>query len=814
MNTIPYCCKDILKPLFTIDSYDYLKPIQLLSEHHKNIKSNYYLELLKNINNKDYEKYLKNQEILPQSEMNDQIILEYIKCFPKINFIVVYPKANSKENQMKELLNILQSNGKVYYIKKQKFTFFAAYNLIYSLYSQTKRMKENTHIIYKLNRLGFETTKDEHDIIVILYEHLNDNQPINGSTAPFKSKIRKIFLDEDLKTTKIDPEYDLYPREYDYIHVNDTFNESIEYGPLFFNKNTFKFLKKQHSWILMNFKKGIENFNMFKKNIWNSPTIEHNKYIIMSSGVLFSYGVRDMNDIDGIALDNLDKTYTKDFKDNEIIDISIKGSEKWNDEWEKTLNERAKKLGANDYNDLILNPKFYYYFMGLKFLRLKFELMIRESRGRPAQTTDLLVIHRMFDMSYKLEIPKETSIYNKEKNITETTKVDKQKYLSTMKYYLKERYYIDLEINDIEKWLESTQKQKGGSITNYQELYTKGYNIAKEKQVYPEQKDLIKLGYKPNLIITSDEKPYLYEGESWSFKETMFCNNKLPDISPKKNKLRIVSFNVHNFITRCNQGISPIFGKNLNPFQNGRDFSKFIELFKYMDADILCLQEMVPLLDKPLEEDITDYNKIKKINFDHINKEMEKLGYKYYCIADTLKGKFMMDESRNYYLLCNGIYSKLPIKNEKIFNLFINRNIIGIEIEYYNKSIWILNTHLEYFSDKIKGIDKDIIILQFETLKYIIENEFKSNNIILTGDFNINIFRKSINPRYTNFEEKVNNITQLFNNTSKSLFPSNFHQRDTTDFILIHKKSNLKPILNRTITSSISDHFPVLADFV
>lgn len=810
MNSIPYCCENKLDPLFTIDRYDYIKPIQLLSEHHKDIKSNYYLELLKNINLKEYEKLLQSQQILPQSEINDQIIMEYIKCFPKINFIVIYPKANSKDKLIKQLLNILQINGKIYYIKKQKFTYYAAYNLIYALYAHAKRMKDNNNIHYKLNRLGFENINEEQDVMVIVYEHLNEKEAINGSTAPFKNKIRKIFLDEDLKTTKIDPEYDLYPREYDYIHVNDTFNEAIEYSPLFFNKNTFKFLKKQHSWILMNFKKGIENFNMLKKIIWEAPIIEHSKFIIMSSGVLFSYGVRDMNDIDGIALDNLDKKYINDFKGNEIIDMSIKGSEQWNDEWEKTINERTKKIGAKDYNDLILNPKYHYYFMGLKFLRLKFELMIRESRGRPAQTVDLLVIHRMFDMAYKVEIPQETSIFNKEKNITETNKVNKQKYLSTMKYYLHERYYINLETSDIEKWLNMTIKQKGGSI----ELYTKGHNISKEKQIYPEQKELLKLGYKPNLIIPSDEKPYLYEGESWSLKETMFCNKKIPDISPKKNKLRIVTFNVHNFITRCNQGIAPIFGKNINPFQNGRDFSKFIDIFKQMDADILCLQEMVPLLDEPLKEDMTDYNKIKKINFDYINKEMEKIGYKYSCIADTLKGRFMMNEPKNYYLLCNGIYSKIPIKNEKIFNLFINRNIIGIEVEYNNKSLWVLNTHLEYFADKIKGIDKNIIVLQFETIKNIIENEFKTNNIILTGDFNINIFRKGFNTRYQNFDDKVIHISSLFNNTSKTLFPSNFHQSDTTDFILIHKNSEFKPIFNLTITSSISDHYPVLADFI
>jgi len=79
-----------IKPLFdNIPQYDYLKPIKLLSDFHKEFKPNFYHDLLSSINKSEFEKLLKNKEILPQSDTNDLIIIEYIKCFPNNNIIVL-----------------------------------------------------------------------------------------------------------------------------------------------------------------------------------------------------------------------------------------------------------------------------------------------------------------------------------------------------------------------------------------------------------------------------------------------------------------------------------------------------------------------------------------------------------------------------------------------------------------------------------------------------------------------------------------------------------------------------------------------------
>ena len=101
-------------------------------------------------------------------------------------------------------------------------------------------------------------------------------------------------------------------------------------------------------------------------------------------------------------------------KFGESVDISFKGTTDYNDKWENVLINRAKLIGAKDHIDLVVNPKYYYYFMGFKFVRFKYDLIIRYNRSRPAQLTDLLVIRQMFGLNYKISIPTQTRQYNKD----------------------------------------------------------------------------------------------------------------------------------------------------------------------------------------------------------------------------------------------------------------------------------------------------------------------------------------------------------------------------------------------------------------
>ena len=185
------------------------------------------------------------------------------------------------------------------------------------------------------------------------------------------------------------------------------------YIGILFNKNSLKFLEKQNSWKIYEMIKSIQLFNKFKNFIHKYGIIAFEHTILFSSSILFSFGVREMNDIDGYMVKN---NYVKmedlnTFNRNDI-DLTYEGSSQTNEEWLKVLDDRAKGFGANNFDELALNPKYHYYFMGVKFLRLKYDVITRLSRGRPAQITDLLVLRQLYDLSYKLAIPKITKMYD------------------------------------------------------------------------------------------------------------------------------------------------------------------------------------------------------------------------------------------------------------------------------------------------------------------------------------------------------------------------------------------------------------------
>ena len=726
------------------------------------------------------------------------------------------------------------------------------YNLIFQLYASETRMKKNSDIIYKINRLGFNIDDETNKIKVIIYTMKTTTKQINGHSSVFKTELRDIFLNEDIKTTTFKSSDDRYPRGYDYLHISDNDNQSYEYAGIFFHENSLKFLRKQKTWRLLEMDKTKNFIDRIKNFMYEYSQKELEKLIVFSSGVLYAYGIRDANDLDCLLLEcDMIKPELIGKLNDDDLDISYKGTKLWNDNWETTLNERAVLFGAKDYNELVINPKFYFYFMGIKFLRLKLDILLRFKRGRPAQMTDLIVIRQMYNFKYTLKIPETTTEYNKEKKTDVITPVNKKKYLETIKYYLESRYYIKLNINDIEQWINNNLQNNNMQNNNLQnnnlqaiikpdlnnnlgnknmlvlnskteKMFYNIENIAETKIVYPSQEELIRMGYLPNIIIYSSDKPYLYPGEKFSKTINMhFCNRDVKEIKPKQNSLRVASFNLHNFVSRCNQGIAPLFGTALNPFDKPRDINKWLKLFKSVNADILCLQELVPISDINIEKDMTDINVIRNtFNFEFFNKKMEELGYVYKIIGSTMQGNFYDLENNSYYFLSNGIYSKIKLENSQIFQYkYLNRNIITATVNYNNKDIQIFNTHLEYYvSDnqilKNMGISNNHLFEQFNNLYELIEC-CKTDNIILCGDLNINLFKNSNNNiRYKNWEEKTKLFRNNFINTNHTIIPTNFSQGDQTDLILYHKKSKLKSILSFVVFTSISDHYLIFSDFI
>ena len=122
----------------------------------------------------------------------------------------------------------------------------------------------------------------------------NNQSDISGSDAFFKTEIRNIWLTDDKRT-------------YDILHINDFYSETIDNSSLFLNENSLKVLKTGNVFSVAYHtdEEVCNQINSYKKVLTNKfSLLEQERFILMSSFVLFTYGVRKFNDLDGIVMSN------------------------------------------------------------------------------------------------------------------------------------------------------------------------------------------------------------------------------------------------------------------------------------------------------------------------------------------------------------------------------------------------------------------------------------------------------------------------------------------------------------------------------
>ena len=426
MNTERWCCDKQIKNLYNnIKEFDYYESIIQFSK-----------------NNIFFKKYITARTLkkLKSNKNNDVIINYYIKSQNNLSIIILYPKALKQSNKVKLFYDNLYNNGYIHYEKDIKINYIMMYNLLYLLYADENKMNSHNKIMNKLNYIGF-TYNNFNIIKIIVYKHYNQNIKINGSSSPYKTILRTIFLEENQEI-------------YDYLHISSNDNQVYEYSNIFFNKNTLNALKKQKCWRLFEMNKSIKKFNILKNFLYNNNLNEIENTLIINSSVLFSYGIREIKNISGIILKGNIKVneinklnnkyhYNIIYDDNKILD------NKMNIEWINKFKNYADILGVSDYRELVMNPKYYYYFMGCKLLRLKYEILLKLNKYLPQDIADLLILKQMYNLKYKLYIPI---------NYVDNKLVSEIYYLINIQNYLYKRYYLDITTDQIKIWLTQFSK--------------------------------------------------------------------------------------------------------------------------------------------------------------------------------------------------------------------------------------------------------------------------------------------------------------------------------------------------------------------
>ena len=366
-----------IKPMYIgIKTFDYLKPIILLNEKYNN---SYYTKLINTFDKlmfKDRLDLYKTNTNLEEIDL-DEMMLQYIKSSENTFIITLWPNLN---NFYKEIIKYLEDYGTIYYYKKINLTYRGLINFICSIYDEFENKDILNIALKKVEYFKIKKNQDT-EISIIIFDNSN-NMLISGQGSRFKKQLRNWCM-ELLKNNFIDMT-DI--RGNDLVHINDYFYQTIEYSQILLNSNSINLLNNRLYENIYNkfYNETFLKVETYRKFIYSNFNLEViNSTLILGGILLYFYGLRNANDIDGICINyteeyNYLEKMIKGFSESKtkinFIDFGITNSKYWRESWD-TLNQTiGDYFDITDYKEMCFNPKFHCYFKGIKMYLVEYEI--------------------------------------------------------------------------------------------------------------------------------------------------------------------------------------------------------------------------------------------------------------------------------------------------------------------------------------------------------------------------------------------------------------------------------------------------------
>jgi hypothetical protein len=417
-----YCSfnKDLL--FDNIEPYDFLEPINLLSEYYKDTENTYLSNILK-IQTLE-KKYIELDTV--NNDLNT-IILYYSMC-RKNNCLLVFNLSNTDTVKNKnKIIESIGNYGNIYATKQLQFNEKEYINMLHQAFS-CKYINKPEYYKKKFN------ITSENNILVILVE-LEDN------------------IKNELYSNK---------NQFQHILAYTNIGVVIKLSKLFFCNNSLKFLKHQdlENHISWKMKKSFEAYNTFSKWIHeNLLLIDQIRPLIFSGTVLYTYGFRSSNDIDGEFLHipknaktpdlikKVNKYFYEDKHDFEI-EVTYPGCPIWKEKWYEKEKLIQKAIGVDVWHNLYFDPKYHFYYMGMKLLDIDYEIKwkqtIKSDKYKPY--VNMIKLREKYDFDFELPIvPKKTR--------RSQEPIEKYKFLKIIQRLFKTRYNDNISIQELEKKL-------------------------------------------------------------------------------------------------------------------------------------------------------------------------------------------------------------------------------------------------------------------------------------------------------------------------------------------------------------------------
>jgi hypothetical protein len=339
-----------------------------------------------------------------------------------------------KNNGLEKTLSYLyESYIPENYFKKLKDSMEINDDMIFEL------MKNDLKLKMILSNKVIEIASDK--LIYIKKINMSEQQKIGFdyqlNLLDIKISVEKSFYMYIIMKTKKIKEYIRYPDTYCIASILLNENSMNFLTILAKNKEFYKKNEDKMKLLLIISKYMLKNFY----------AIDINMMVILSSSILFLYGVRRYNDIDlDIAYSKDVKTRTNNFMDK-IIKLEKIVKDKYNtkfDYWPEYDFKNAKKPNLefidiqNKYNikvnsEIFFHPKYNFYFLGLKFHTIEYETFRRfltfTYRCHGPRFVDLYYMNTIFDMDITIPYPVD---FNKNNSFDDIKKSYKLLYNKTI----------------------------------------------------------------------------------------------------------------------------------------------------------------------------------------------------------------------------------------------------------------------------------------------------------------------------------------------------------------------------------------------
>lgn len=377
-------------PLYDdIQEKDTLTPIQRLATYYKNT---YFSTLA---------------ERKPSSPLDTEYVMfQYVKCRPHMKLVTFFPAFSGKIEQKK-----------VAYSKTLLLTRKEAMGVLYQMYKASKTCLElEREVVQK----GWETN-EAREIHVVWYEEFT-------------------------------------PTSTDTFYVTESFGSMIDLSSLYLNENSLRMLKYQDLENLekCNKKNHGASFVMFNtvKRIFQEKfsLLDRERCIVVSSTVLYAYGLRNMNDIDAYiyyyprpSKEFRETLYTYTLEPGKMRKDELSWfdgylaqteEESYYDSWYDKVSLAMKDVRMKD---VIFDPRYHFYFCGQKCSLLLFEVIKRLYRFKPKSWADLIAINVKYHQGIKLPLlPEKIKHYYKES-------IDPKTLVNTISHNLRIQYGIQMK---------------------------------------------------------------------------------------------------------------------------------------------------------------------------------------------------------------------------------------------------------------------------------------------------------------------------------------------------------------------------------